>query len=90
METEPVRGIRMNSMKPFDGMESYTCGEPVPWTADGYILIEDNGVPLAKIPTGDEMHVSIMAAILAAAAAAVVLALLTGRKRKRVRRHSRR
>ena len=57
---------------------------------DGYTIIPDNGVPLAKIPTGDKMHVSIMVAILAAAAAAVVLALLTGRKRKRVRRHSRR
>ena len=42
MEGEPVRGIRMNPMKPFDGMESYTCGEPVPWTAEGYILPADS------------------------------------------------
>ena len=38
MEEEPVRGIRMNPMKPFDGMEAYTSGEHVPWTTDGYIL----------------------------------------------------
>ena len=42
MEKEPVRGIRMNPMKPFEGMESYTCGEPVPWTAGGYILPADS------------------------------------------------
>ncbi len=38
METEPVRGIRMNSMKPFDGMETYLEGERIPWAEDGFIL----------------------------------------------------
>ena len=38
MECPPVRGIRMNPLKPFDGMEHYTDGERIPWTSDGYYL----------------------------------------------------
>ena len=38
MEAPPVRGIRMNRMKPFDGMETYMAGPRIPWTADGYEL----------------------------------------------------
>ena len=40
MECPPVRGIRMNPLKPFDGMESYIDEERIPWTADGYYLPE--------------------------------------------------
>ncbi len=37
--SEPsVRGIRMNGMKPFDGMDAFTCSEKIPWTEDGYYL----------------------------------------------------
>ena len=42
MEDDPVRGIRMNPMKPFPGMETYTSGERVPWAEDGYILPADS------------------------------------------------
>ncbi len=38
METEPVRGIRMNSMKPFEGMETYMSGEHIPWAENGFYL----------------------------------------------------
>lgn len=38
MERPPVRGIRMNFLKPFDGMDYYTSGEKIPWTSDGYYL----------------------------------------------------
>lgn len=38
MEEPPVRGIRMNPFKTFDGMNGYTSGDPVPWTENGYYL----------------------------------------------------
>ena len=38
MECPPVRGIRMNRMKKFDGMEAYTGLVRIPWTTDGYYL----------------------------------------------------
>ena len=38
MEEAPVRGIRMNRLKPFEGMAYYTAGERIPWAVDGYIL----------------------------------------------------
>ena len=38
MEEKPVRGIRMNPLKPFEGVEIYTSGQKVPWAEDGYIL----------------------------------------------------
>ena len=34
----PVRGIRMNKTKPFDGMDYYTSLEKIPWTDDAYLL----------------------------------------------------
>ena len=34
----PVRGIRMNIQKPFDGMASFSSGCRIPWTENGYIL----------------------------------------------------
>ena len=52
-------------------------------TADGYILIEDNGVPLAKIPTGDEIQLMIMIAAAAVAAGVIVWFALTGRRKKK-------
>lgn len=42
MEGESVRGIRMNRMKPFSGMELYSSGERILWTEDGYILPRDS------------------------------------------------
>ena len=42
LEQEPVRGIRMNDAKPFDGMEHYMSGERVPWTSDGYLISHGN------------------------------------------------
>lgn len=42
LEEEPVRGIRMNRLKPFSGMEKYFSGERVPWTEDGYYLPADS------------------------------------------------
>jgi len=38
MEEAPVRGIRMNPLKPFEGMEAFTSGGRIPWTEDGYFL----------------------------------------------------
>ena len=38
----PVRGIRMNPEKPFEGMEAYTGGERIPWTETGYVLPEES------------------------------------------------
>lgn len=38
MECPPVRGIRMNPFKPFDGLEHYTESERIPWTSYGYYL----------------------------------------------------
>ena len=38
MEEPPVRGIRMNPFKSFEGMNGYTSGDPVPWTENGYYL----------------------------------------------------
>ncbi len=38
MEEEPYRGIRINPMKPFDGMDAYTGGERILWAEDGYYL----------------------------------------------------
>ena len=38
MEEPPVRGIRMNPFKSFEGMDEYTAGDPVPWTENGYYL----------------------------------------------------
>ncbi len=42
MEMPSVRGIRMNTEKPFEGMEEYTRSERVPWCRDGYILPEES------------------------------------------------
>ena len=36
------RGIRMNGMKPFEGMEAYTGGESIPWAEGGYYLSESS------------------------------------------------
>ena len=38
LSMEPLRGIRMNRMKPFDGMDEYTKGIHIPWAEDGFIL----------------------------------------------------
>ena len=38
LELQPVRGIRMNPAKPFQGMEIYTAAERIPWTEYGYYL----------------------------------------------------
>ena len=50
-------------------------------TADGYILIEDNGVPLAKIPTGEESHTALFI-LIAAVSAAVLAAAVFAKRRK--------
>ena len=42
MEEKPVRGIRMNNLKPFEGMEAYMSGERIPWTENGYILAAES------------------------------------------------
>ena len=42
LDSEPVRGIRMNPLKPFDGMEGYMSGERVPWAENGYYLPADS------------------------------------------------
>ena len=42
MAKEPVRGIRMNPMKPFAGMEDYMSGERIPWAEGGYLLPAEN------------------------------------------------
>ena len=42
LEQPAIRGIRMNRMKPFTGMEAYTSGERVPWAEEGFILREDS------------------------------------------------
>jgi len=52
-------------------------------TADGYVLIEDNGVPLAKIPTGDEIQLMIMIAVAAVAAGVIIWIALLGRRKKK-------
>ena len=52
-------------------------------TADGYVLIEDNGVPLAKFPTGDEIQLMIMIAVAAAAAGVIIWIALLGRRKKK-------
>ena len=38
MEDPPVRGIRMNPMKPFEGSEAYTRGGRIPWAENGFYL----------------------------------------------------
>lgn len=38
----PVRGIRINSRKPFEGLEVYTSGDRIPWCGNGYILKNDS------------------------------------------------
>ena len=52
-------------------------------TADGYVLIEDNGVPLAKFPTGDEIQLMVMIAVSAAAAGVIIWLTLLGRRKKK-------
>ena len=42
MESEPVRGIRMNRMKPFEGMDAYLQLERIPWEGDGYYLEQES------------------------------------------------
>ena len=42
MEEGPVRGIRMNVLKPFEGMEAYSAGERIPWSDSGYILAAES------------------------------------------------
>ncbi len=41
MEERPVRGIRMNPLKPFEGAEVFTAGGRIPWTESGYYLSAD-------------------------------------------------
>ena len=42
MEEAPLRGIRMNPLKPFEGMEAFTAGGKIPWTEDGFFLAGDS------------------------------------------------
>lgn len=42
LEEKPVRGIRMNPLKPTDGTKTLTDEERVPWTRDGYYLDLDS------------------------------------------------
>lgn len=42
MEEEPVRGIRMNPWKPFDGAEVFMAAKRIPWAEDGYYLPGDS------------------------------------------------
>ena len=42
MEEAPVRGIRMNVRKPFEGADDFTAGERIPWAEDGYYLPADS------------------------------------------------
>ena len=42
MEDEPVRGIRMNMRKTFDGADAYTAGARIPWAEGGYYLPGDS------------------------------------------------
>ena len=42
MEKPPVRGIRMNPEKPFDGAGEFTTGGPIPWAENGYYLSQDS------------------------------------------------
>ena len=38
MEEPPVRGIRLNQLKPSEAMERYSLAQRIPWTRAAYIL----------------------------------------------------
>ena len=53
---------------------------------DGYLILEDNDVPLAKPEqTGEDSYIKVYIIIAAAAITAVLLAVFSARKKKGIR-----
>ena len=42
LEQKPLRGIRINEFKTFDGIEKYTAGKRIPWAENGWLLKDDS------------------------------------------------
>lgn len=67
LELPPVRGIRMNAAKPFEGMERYTAGERIPWTEGAYLLDAESQAGATVFHEAGAFYIQEPAAMLPAA-----------------------
>lgn len=67
MEEPPVRGIRLNQLKPSEAMERYSLAERIPWTRDGYILPGDSDAGAGVLHAAGAFYIQEPGAMLPAA-----------------------
>lgn len=67
LEEPPVRGIRMNPLKPSDAVQKYTQHERIPWTEDGFYLPEESEAGMSILHAAGAFYIQEPGAMLPAA-----------------------
>lgn len=67
LEEPPVRGIRLNPLKPSDSVERYALTKSIPWAEGGYYLPEDSDAGAGILHATGAFYIQEPAAMLPAA-----------------------